>query len=419
VLNQEGSDKPRGKTGAVWQIPDELVRFMSQLPRTVIAINPLPMSWAVRRVWTLMNLKRIVDDQDEHLGYAVQPFNEFLVENYLTRCEKRSDAELAMYLLLTTLQELYLRHPLLHTFSRFVGVLDGMSVEEMQAYAIKLAEIAAEKRAKKKKEEFSKMNARDRTKAAELEKEFLRKDKEKRELKTNADEEQLPQCDHALSGGILAVYNYARNCLLTEYEGVYESAINKMKETVPLVTEYEAKLNKEPEEWECIVPKHICVDSKYHFYVPLDRAMRVLQCVVSFLDDKQYQASLRSMEASIVFLTIDGELYLPDGMHTLVRQTIREFSSMQSDDGADYKWPDVYDQLVESGKAPPRDEEELGPITLEEIERDKCTMMVNLDSLLRTMCEALLYRSKYVQKRLAEIFIEGDGTFVLSFPFPQ
>ena len=65
----------------------------------------------------------------------MQEVEDHIVETYLMRCEKRSDAELDIYVLLATLKDHCHRHPLLHTYSRFIKVLDGYGVDEIKRIA--------------------------------------------------------------------------------------------------------------------------------------------------------------------------------------------------------------------------------------------------------------------------------------------
>lgn len=408
-------EKPKGKTGAIWCIPDDLVRFMSNLPRSVMAICPRPMPWLLRRVWCLCNSKKGTDDMDEKLGYALQSTPEFLIEHYLRLMPVRSDAEFALYELLTTLQEYYKAHPLLHIFARFVGILDGLSVEEMLARQKELAAEKQHKLERLQREKMQGLGARQKAVLLDQAKE-RKKDADERQTGKAEPEEKLKMCDSSLTIAIFQIYHYARACLFESYSGVYAGRIASIKQSAAILSEYERKVDKEA-DWQVDIPAHVCLDSKLLFYVPFDRSVRVLSVLLSFLDESQYQAALRSLESAAVFLNPDGSLYLLDGMHTYVRTTMREFLTTESLDGSDLSWMQIYEQLLAAGKVPPRDEEELGPITPEELERDKYVVMVNLDVALRIVCECMLQRTKYVEKRLADIFVQGDenGDGVLSF----
>ena len=220
--------KPKGKTGAVWQIPDDLVRFMSNLPRSVMAISPKPLPWVIRRVWHLLEKKYDADDADENQGLPLQSVEEHMIEAYLIRSEKRSDAELEIFVLLTTLKEHHHRHMLLHTYSRFIGVLDGYSVEYMKQIA---EEKGAEKTKRKEKElkaKYKNMSSRERTAAARAEEDAARQ-KAEREIGKAEPQETLGKCDASLSLAILKVYHFARHCLLEPYHGGYAPMIAQVK----------------------------------------------------------------------------------------------------------------------------------------------------------------------------------------------
>lgn len=415
-LPEVDKEAPRGKSGSTWIVPDDLVRFMSNLPRSVQAINPNPMSWVLRRVWHLCNEKKSADDIDEKLGYAMQSTPEFLIEFYLRLLPQRSDAELALYELFTSLQEHYKAHPMLHTFARFVGILDGLSVEEMIVYQKELLRQKQAKLEKTKKDAMRGIGVREKT-ALKFEEKEKKAEDDKRNAGKADKEELLKFCDMSFPNSVFQIYQYARTCLLEDYQGVYAKKIAAVKASVPLLEENWKKINKEANEWPVEPPAHVCVDSKKMFFVPFDRAVRVLSVMLSFLEDRLYQAALRTIETNAGFLNPDGSLYLLDGMHSYVRATMREFMQVESPDGADFTFMKLYEQQLAAGRAPPRDEEELGPMTEEEVEKDRNVLMVNLDLCLRIVSECMLLRINFVEKRLAEIFIEGDdnGDGVLSF----
>lgn len=62
------------KRQSKWQVPDELVRFMSNLPRSVQATQPHSLAWVLRRICVLLHQKDMADMADENLGYEVRRF---------------------------------------------------------------------------------------------------------------------------------------------------------------------------------------------------------------------------------------------------------------------------------------------------------------------------------------------------------
>lgn len=282
--------KPKGKTGARWLIPDDLVRFLSNIPRSALAISPRPPAWTLRRLWHHLDKKAKSDHLDEVQGLPVQELQDFLVEAYLMRSEKRSDAELALFTLLQSMQEHHRRSSLVHTYSRFVGVLDGWTVEQMK---VKQAEKEEARRRQEQREldnKYKKMSARERTAhARKLEED--KREKQEREQGKAQEEEKLPLCDASLSLSIMTVYLYARSCLLEPYKGMYSTKMAAIKRNSGHLAGNEAKLrgkDEEKEEWPIHLPAHLCVDRSLSVFLPLDRALRVLTAMISFADEKQY-----------------------------------------------------------------------------------------------------------------------------------
>ena len=99
------------------------------------------------------------------------------------------------------MQEHHRRNSLVHSVSRFVGVLDGWTVEQMKA---KQEEKEVADRKKEQREldaKYKKMSARERTAhARKLEED--RREKQEREQGKAQEEEKLPLCDASLSRGI-------------------------------------------------------------------------------------------------------------------------------------------------------------------------------------------------------------------------
>ena len=406
----DDAKKGKGKTGAVWQIPDELVRFMSNLPRSVMAISPKPITWVIRRIWNLLNKKAEADETDDNLGLPLQEVEEHLVESYLIRSEKRSDAELEIWVLINTMKEHYKKSGLIHGYARFLQILNGLSVEQIKNRDSKKSDDKVKERQKELERKTKKMSARERTNYARAEADKEQKRKEREQGKPVV-EESLPMCDASLSLGILGVYHFARKCLLEPYLGGYARKIKEMKDTLPVLIQPQTKLigsASESKEWPIKIPDHVLIDSKYQFFIPLDRALRVTQAIICFLEDSEYQAALRSLEHAVVFLQPDGEIRLPEGMHTEVRSTVRSILSVENPDGRDMMHLELYQKRVEMGAIPRRDEQELGPMTEEELENGKDIILTSLDVTLRVICECLLYRTRFVESRLADIFVEGD-----------
>jgi hypothetical protein len=86
---------------AKWTIPDGLVEFMVNLPRSIQAKRLHELPWLVKRVWRLFDLRLDADVEDTRLGYALQPFLEYTIEAHLERSALRTTAEMTIYMLIT------------------------------------------------------------------------------------------------------------------------------------------------------------------------------------------------------------------------------------------------------------------------------------------------------------------------------
>jgi hypothetical protein len=346
-----------------WCLPDECVRFMSNLPKTAQAFRPHSLAWTVRCVYHLCALKYAADRQDDALGYMRQPFVDFVIERYLMSTENRADAELRMFRLIRSVREYYPKHAALQLCARFIGVLDAVTAEEYAAITHKQS--ANEAALKRKRDEgLKKMGARERVKHI--------KDAERRkELDTvfRNPEESFPVTTKALSLDILSIVLYARRCLLhAPYMGVYavpialakrQSSIQQAQaqqlRTPPsdtfkadailpevyhpdytathpvqgssMVTVLRAQPSNHPHHHDAPyaipdpVPLHLCVGERSQHWVPMDRAVTVVKHLLYFLPAEQMTAIYREMEFNAMFLMDNGTLDLTEGKCVEVKKT--------------------------------------------------------------------------------------------------
>lgn len=296
------------KKKAKWTVPDDLVQFMSNLPRSVQSKNPKNTLWILRRVANLLLKKQIAEEVDNNLGYAMQSATEFCIETYLSHSKNRTEAELEMYVLTLTLKEAYKKHPLLHTFARFLGFLDAYNDDELRE-ARKKAKLreAAEEIMKEKK--LATLNPRERTKFMIEERERLRE--ESKGKKPNDGVIEISNC--SLSMTMMAVYLYARDCLLHPYYGIYSKALKEIKGGSKLLQGLENRLNEES-DWSVRIPEHVCLCENYNFWIPVDRVLRVMRPLLIHLGDDEFAPVLRSIENNVKFLTPSCTLKNPEGM---------------------------------------------------------------------------------------------------------
>jgi hypothetical protein len=120
-----------------WRIPDQIVRFMNNLPRAIQAEELHDTRWVIRHVWNFFDSKVKRDADDISLGQPLQAFSDFIIDIILQRCERRVDAESYLFIFLKSLQSCLAKKktPLLHTFARFLGVF-GASYEENETEVV-------------------------------------------------------------------------------------------------------------------------------------------------------------------------------------------------------------------------------------------------------------------------------------------
>jgi hypothetical protein len=90
------------------------------------------------------------------------------------------------------------------------------------------------------------------------------------------------------------------------------------------------------------IPDHLCVGETGVNWIPLDRAIRVVKVFTTSLSHDNLQAVYHSIENHAVFLTHEGKLELPEGMHTLIRKVARLFTYSKSEDCSDISWFTAY-----------------------------------------------------------------------------
>lgn len=315
---------------ATWTIPEEIVHFLCNLPRSVQAERTKSVLWMVGRVLTILHAKQVAEKYDSSMGYGAQKLSDFIIEFSLLRSPGRADAELEVYRIINTLKSIHQKHPLLQTFSRFVGLLDGLSKSDYNAAAA-VTEAAVPMKARKgsspkkraespKKRADSSRNPTPAGKqksggsaaAAAVFKERIimarasvddaqggckgdGKEHDSLEAEQTTDTpvytgilrapqqtqqqqqqpsylEELKISDSSLSHLMLSAYMYIRSCLLFPYTGVYEDKIRAVKANSTILRNLEFKLKKD-EQWLIEVPEHVCLSDNFHFWVPLDRCV--------------------------------------------------------------------------------------------------------------------------------------------------
>jgi hypothetical protein len=113
------------KTDRVWSMPNALVGFLCNLPKTAQAMPIKTLPWLAKQIWSILDDRDRADAIDEAEGQPPQLMEDFIVELYLQRHGLRQEAELRLYELLVSVKAHYRRSILAHTFARLLNVLGG------------------------------------------------------------------------------------------------------------------------------------------------------------------------------------------------------------------------------------------------------------------------------------------------------
>ena len=108
-------------------LPDELVEFLCNLPKSVQGTTPKPLPWLCKEINKILDEKFEADKQDEAEAQQTQSMNDFLMELFLKRHGLRRLAELNLYNLIICIKEHYKKSSLAHTFARFMNLIDERS----------------------------------------------------------------------------------------------------------------------------------------------------------------------------------------------------------------------------------------------------------------------------------------------------
>lgn len=272
-----------------WRVPDELVRFMSNLPRNVASMKLRPISWIVSVLYSVFNSKNVANQEDSKLTDQVQSFAEHIVEFMLSMVEKRQEAELFLFILLQSVKDVMHRnHPMIHLFARFLGLLDSPTVDASSPVTV-----TATASQQKKNGIDSTFNANNSTTSNSS-------GTGKRSgatIQPNSKTELFKISSTSLPSSLLVVYLFARECFLSEYNGEYARIIRSARSASKL----QALISKIEDGWgdmttdelskhfTCKVklPQHIVANEQFQLFIPIDRALNVSKTVLSFLSEAQ------------------------------------------------------------------------------------------------------------------------------------
>lgn len=334
-------------------LPDELVEFLANLPKTVQATNPKPLSWICKEVNNLLDEKHRADIQDENEGQQTQSMNEFLMETYLKRHGLRRLAELNLYVLIISIKEWYKRSALVHCMARFMNLIDEA------------------------KGHHNGVN------------------------KPSDDSNDVVPTNRYLDTSFLTAFLWSRDKCMSTYYGTEVHGSDKR------AAGGEGSMEG--------VPPHIVVEKGISFFVPLDRIVYIVKLLLSFLTPRKLAMYSRQIEKRCQLLQKDGRVVKGDGARMIIRSTMRASMLKKAPGtGADGRGGHGEHQKEMPDDSDASENQDEGEALSG---RDEVQVVVDLYSTLEMVMEILNLRTQHMEDQLKRFFIEGDdnGDGVLSF----
>lgn len=108
-----------------WVLPDELILFLSNLPRSVQAINPFSLLWTAKRAFLILDGKLRADREDFAMGFRPQSMVDYCIEIFLRNAPSRAKAEINLYVFIKSMKEHYQGCAILKLLARLLGITNG------------------------------------------------------------------------------------------------------------------------------------------------------------------------------------------------------------------------------------------------------------------------------------------------------
>jgi predicted nucleic acid-binding Zn-ribbon protein len=260
-----------------WILPDELILFLSNLPRSVQAINPFSLLWTAKRVYLILDGKLRADRDDFQMGFRPQSLVEYCIEIFLRNAPSRAKAEINLYVFVKSLKEHYQQCTLLKLFAKLLGVSDSSSNNSnnsnnnSNSTGTSNNNNASNNNATNNKENSTNPSTRKTIRDKDnnssnnsssrqtqissslnnhysnssKDKEITTPQKRKTKLENPYKDPEVFMNEHALSKEILAICLFARECLFSgPYNGVYAQAFHVLRQLRRVGEDFEKGLYK-------------------------------------------------------------------------------------------------------------------------------------------------------------------------------
>ncbi|CAM9796355.1 unnamed protein product [Chrysoparadoxa australica] len=359
-------------------MPNSLVEFLCNLPKSALATQVRPLRWLIAEIWLLLDEKERVGAIDIAEGQGPQGMSEFVIEYYLRMKGLRDKAELALYALLVSVKAHYKGNVMVHTFARILDLVHDNSADHQDS---------------QQKENLSPKGKNKKSAAASpLELKKQREEDEEKEVE--------PHPSH-LDTSFLEVLLFTRRQLLLRPKRVYnaEAAVHEAamaKEKAALSDEVywahakEMLKRKPPPDDEgrylsyIDIPDHIVVQEGVHFWVPLSVFVDTLRVVLGWLPGEKQSLCLRVLERGACLMTSRGNVTSAEGYRTVIRAMMRKLMADKDEPQEDEPEPDP---------APEGPKVEVKPL-------------VRLDKILQVVMEMLRVRESALANKLRKLFTE-------------
>ena len=304
-----------------WLITPIIRDFMANIPKTVQAQAIKPLSWLSKTIDLLYQSKLAADYLDLRDGDPLQTLNDFLTEFLLMKYKLRRVAEMHMYEIIMCVKKYYKKNSKVRMFAKFLGcVKDKSSAEETE------------------------------------------------------EQQNKPELDI----GVLQVFLYIRNRLLTPPKQL-ELAVPQ----TPAIGDNASKYDED----------HVAFTNDCKTFVPLGHAIKEMRRVSSFMARRKLEKFLRTVERAVAIRHPSGKVKPVDGERMQVRFTMRAamLDNVKSQE-----------EIMEESQN--NDGDSKGP----EDDSANIQVVADVDVCLEILIEILEIREKQIYNNLIRAFVDGD-----------
>ena len=283
--------------------------------------------------------------------------------------------QLNLYNLIICIREHYTKSSLVHTFARFMNLLDERKDEK-------------------------KTGGDGNTEGGEKAKKKAKKGKE------DGGGEVKPT-NRSLDTSFLSAFLWVRSKMMDSYNGEPVFGAEERQQM--------AELNR-TEVGPGSIPNHIITELGSEFFIPLDRAVQIVKLVLNFLAPRKLSTYSRQIEYNARLLNKEGRVTNPDGARMVIRSAMRNNMLNKKKKKGKKKGDDEQQKDNEKEKRGNSDdkgaegEEDTPP-------EEEFQIVVNMYDAMALVMEILRIRIHHMEDQLKRLFIEGDdnGDGVLSF----